>query len=195
MKLLKRFPTDVLLLESRLFTDERGHFFESYNEREGALLGIRGPFVQDNQSHSVQNVVRGLHYQICRPQGKLVRVLQGEIYDVAVDLRRSSTTFGTWSGVRLSAENRHMLWIPPGFSHGFLTLSATADVLYKATDHYAPQYERTIRWDDPELAVTWPLIASPILSSKDAAGTPLRIAEVYDWMYQTSPSPLCGASQ
>lgn len=188
MNLVQRFPTEVLLLEPIVHSDGRGHFFESYNELEGKLLGIAGRFVQDNQSHSVRNVLRGMHYQIQHPQGKLVRVLQGEIFDVAVDLRRFSPTFGEWSGVHLSSANRHMLWIPPGFAHGFLTLSETADVLYKATDHYAPQHDRTIRWDDPELAIEWPLATCPILSNKDAAGMPFRMAEAYDWLIQPPPA-------
>lgn len=194
MRLVQRFASGVLLLEPEVHTDHRGHFFESYNELQGVLLGIAGRFVQDNQSHSVRNVLRGLHYQIQHPQGKLVRVVQGEVYDVAVDLRRSCSTFGEWNGVRLSSANRRMLWIPPGFAHGFLVLSEAADVLYKATDHYAPLHERTIRWDDRELGIEWPMTQAPIVSPKDSSGTPLRLAEVYDGIIQPPPPvrPLAG---
>jgi dTDP-4-dehydrorhamnose 3,5-epimerase len=194
MKIVQRFPTEVLLLEPEVCSDHRGYFFETYNELEGVLLGVNQRFVQDNQSHSIRNVLRGLHYQIRHPQGKLVRVLQGEIYDVSVDLRRCSLSFGEWTGALLSAENRHMMWIPPGFAHGFLVLSDSADVDYKATDHYAPQYERTIRWDDRELGIEWPIAGAPVLSNKDRAGTPFRMAEVYDWLLQPPPpvGPIVG---
>lgn len=182
MKIVQRFATDVLLLQPKIYSDARGCFFETYNELECVLLGIAGRFVQDNQSISAQNVLRGLHYQIQHPQGKLVRVLQGEVFDVALDLRRGSPTFAQWSGAKLSSSNHQMLWIPPGFAHGFLVLSEHADVLYKATDHYSPAHERTIRWDDPDLNIQWPTRGRPILSAKDAAATPFRLAEVYEWM-------------
>lgn len=171
---------EVLILEPRLFGDSRGFFYESFNEqvfRDKTESDAR--FVQDNHSRSVQNVLRGLHYQIQQPQGKLVRVIQGAVFDVAVDLRRSSSTFMRWVGWELSADNRRQIWIPPGFAHGFLVLSETAEVLYKTTDYYAPQYERTIRWDDPTLAIAWPLESPPILSAKDATGQFSKTAEVY----------------
>ena len=169
----------VLVLEPKVFGDSRGFFLESWNERAFAAAGISGRFVQDNHSRSGRNVLRGLHYQLRQAQGKLVRVIAGEIYDVAVDIRRSSATFGRWVGERLSAENRRMIWVPPGFAHGFLVVSDAAEVLYKATDYYAPEHERTIVWNDPELAIAWPLAGSPVLSAKDAAGTRLSDAEVY----------------
>jgi dTDP-4-dehydrorhamnose 3,5-epimerase len=171
---------DVQLLEPRVFEDSRGFFFESYNERALAEFGISSPFVQDNQSFSRRNVVRGLHYQIKQPQGKLIRCLSGEIFDVALDLRRDSSTFCQWVGETLSASNRRMLWIPPGFAHGFMVLSEGADVLYKATDFYAPQHERTILWNDPDLRIQWPRQAGAILSAKDLAGQTLEHAAVYD---------------
>ncbi len=179
MRVVRDFAGGVLLLEPEVHSDARGCFFESYNELEAVLLGICPTFVQDNHSCSQKNVLRGLHYQIQHPQGKLVRVISGEIFDVALDLRRSSKLFGKWNGVRLSAENRRMLWIPPGFAHGFLVKSDSAEVLYKATDYYAPHCERTIRWDDPDLRIEWPLRDVPVLSPKDSAGTPFRLAEVY----------------
>lgn len=182
MKIVQRFLTDVLLLEPKIYSDARGHFFESYNELECVLLGIAGRFVQDNESRSAKNVLRGLHYQLQHPQGKLVRVLQGEVFDVAVDLRRGSKTFGQWSGVTLSSASHQMLWIPPGFAHGFLALSDHADILYKATNHYSPTHERTVRWDDPELKIGWPTQGTPILSARDAAAAPFRLAEVYESM-------------
>jgi dTDP-4-dehydrorhamnose 3,5-epimerase len=171
---------DVQLLVPRVFEDNRGSFFESYNERVLAEFGILGPFVQDNQSFSHKNVVRGLHYQIKQPQGKLIRCLNGEIFDVAVDLRRHSPTFCKWVGEPLSASNRHMLWIPPGFAHGFMVLSEGADVLYKATDFYAPQHERTLVWNDPALQIEWPRHKAAILSQKDLAGQTLEHAAVYE---------------
>ena len=171
---------DVLLLEPRVFEDSRGSFFESYNERVLADLGILSPFVQDNQSFSLKDVVRGLHYQVKQPQGKLIRCLSGEIFDVAVDLRRNSPTFCKWVGETLSASNRRMLWIPPGFAHGFMVLSQGAEVLYKATDFYAPQHERTILWNDPTLQITWPRSTQAILSVKDLAGCTLEHAAVYE---------------
>ena len=171
---------DVQVVEPRVFADSRGYFFESFNERTLASAGIRGPFVQDNQSFSQRGVVRGLHYQIQQAQGKLIRCISGEIFDVAVDIRRYSPTFGEWVGERLSSSNRRMLWIPAGFAHGFMVLSETAEVLYKATDFYAPQYERTILWDDPAIAIAWPSARPAILSEKDLAGSSLTKAEVYE---------------
>lgn len=171
---------DVCILEPRVFGDERGFFLESYSERVFAELGIRDRFVQDNHSRSAQNVLRGLHYQIRNPQGKLVRVVEGEILDVAVDLRRSSATFGKWEAVVLSGDNKRMLWIPPGFAHGFRVISPAAHVLYKATDYYAPEYERTLAWNDPDLAIDWKLSGDPIISAKDQRGTWLRQAECFE---------------
>ena len=171
---------DVLIIEPKVFTDERGLFYESYNQRAfSEKAGITAKFVQDNQSHSKQNVLRGLHYQIQQPQGKLVRAIAGDIFDVAVDLRRSAPTFGQWVSCHLSAENKRQLWIPPGFAHGFLVLSQTADVLYKATDYYAPQHERCIVWNDPDLAIDWPVSASPIVSAKDQVGQLFKTSEVF----------------
>jgi len=171
MKLLPTAIPDVMVLVPRVFEDDRGYFFESYNQRTFQELGLHWNFAQDNQSHSRRNVVRGLHYQVEQPQGKLVRAVSGAIWDVAVDLRRSSPHFGKWVAEELSAANGSMLWIPPGFAHGFLVLSDSADVLYKATDFYAPAHERTIRWDDPDLAIAWPGKASEmILSAKDRDG-------------------------
>jgi len=163
-----------------VFGDDRGHFFESYNQRKFAEVGIHSDFVQDNQSSSRKGVIRGLHYQIQKPQGKVIRVLAGSIFDVAVDLRRSSKTFGKWVGVELSSENRRMLWIPRGFAHGFQVLSDNAEVLYKADAFYAPELERTIRWDDPEIAIKWPVSGAPTLSPKDAEGLSFHDSETYD---------------
>ena len=172
---------DVLLIEPKVFGDERGFFFESYNERAFAeATGVAPKFVQDNHSRSVKNTLRGLHYQIQQPQGKLVRVVAGEVFDVVVDLRRSSPTFGKWEGHRLSAENKAMLWIPAGLAHGFAVVSDYADFLYKTTDYWAPQYERTLLWNDPELGIAWPLAGEPILAAKDRAGKRLSEAEVFD---------------
>ncbi|MDZ8183311.1 MAG: dTDP-4-dehydrorhamnose 3,5-epimerase [Nostoc sp. ChiSLP02] len=172
---------DVLLIEPKVFADDRGFFFEAYNHQKFTQeTGISPNFVQDNQSFSKQNVLRGLHYQIQQPQGKLVRAIVGTIFDVAVDIRKSSATFGKWVGYELSAENKRLLWIPPGFAHGFLVLSEVAEVLYKTTDYYAPQGDRTIVWNDPDLAIDWPLNAPPILSAKDEAGKTLKTAEIYD---------------
>jgi dTDP-4-dehydrorhamnose 3,5-epimerase len=179
MQVVKTKLECVSLVKPAVFNDDRGCFFESYNEKTLASNGIEQHFVQDNHSRSCRNVLRGLHYQIRRPQGKLVRAVTGEIFDVAVDLRRESPTFGKWLGEILSAENKHMLWVPPGFAHGFLVLSEWADVLYKATDCYAPQFERTICWDDPEIGIDWPLNEGPLLSVKDRQGVLLRNAEVY----------------
>ncbi len=172
---------DVLVIEPRVFGDERGFFFESYNERAFAeATGIAAKFVQDNHSRSVKNTLRGLHYQIRQPQGKLVRAVAGEVFDVVVDLRRSSPTFGQWVGEKLSAENKKMMWIPPGLAHGFAVLSESADFLYKTTDYWAPQYERTLQWNDPDLAIAWSLAGEPILAAKDRAGKRLSEAEVFD---------------
>ncbi len=171
---------DVLVLEPRVFGDERGFFFESYTERSfGAATGLTRPFVQDNHSRSAAGVLRGLHYQVREPQGKLVRVVLGEVFDVAVDLRRSSPTFGRWVGVRLSAENKRQLWVPEGFGHGFLVTSPVAEVLYKATAYYAPEHERSVAWDDPDLAIAWPLTAPPTLSPKDRNAPRLGAADLF----------------
>ncbi len=172
---------EVLLLTPRVFGDERGFFFESFNARAfREATGLSLDFVQDNHSRSVRHVLRGLHYQVEQAQGKLVRVVQGEVFDVAVDIRRSSPTFGQWVGARLSAENKQQLWVPPGFAHGFLTLSESAEFLYKTTDYYAPAHERCIAWNDPEIAVDWPLEGStPQVSAKDAQGLSLASAELF----------------
>jgi dTDP-4-dehydrorhamnose 3,5-epimerase len=169
----------VWILEPRVYGDERGFFLESYNRREFEKVGIVADFVQDNHSRSARGVLRGLHYQKPNTQGKLVRAVEGEIFDVAVDLRRASSTFGRWTAVRLSAENRRLLWVPPGFAHGFLTLSEYAQVLYKTTDYYAPAHEHCIRWDDPDLKIDWPLHAAPTLSSKDQSGHRFKDADVF----------------
>jgi dTDP-4-dehydrorhamnose 3,5-epimerase len=172
--------SDVLILEPRVFGDDRGFFFESFNDRAfREKTGMDLQFVQDNHSKSNKNVLRGLHYQIQQAQGKLVRVLAGEIYDVAVDIRRSSPTFGKWVGISLSAENKRQIWVPPGFAHGFVVVSETAEVLYKTTDYYAPTHERSILWSDSDLGIDWHLDGDPILSGKDQAGTPFATAEVY----------------
>jgi dTDP-4-dehydrorhamnose 3,5-epimerase len=170
---------DALILEPKVFGDARGFFMESWNRRDFAALGLDVDFVQDNHSRSQQGVLRGLHYQIRQPQGKLVRVVNGTVFDVAVDLRKSSPTFGRWAGVVLSAENQRIFWVPPGFAHGFLTLSESADFLYKATDYYAPEHERTLLWNDPALDIDWPLTGAPLLAAKDATGTSLQDAETY----------------
>lgn len=170
----------VLVLEPRVFGDDRGFFLESYNRAELAEAGVRADFVQDNHSRSARHVLRGLHYQIQQTQGKLVRVVRGEIFDVAVDLRRSSAMFGKWHGEILSEENKHILWIPPGFAHGFLVLSESADVLYKATDYYAPAHEVSLLWNDPQLAINWPLESEPLISPKDRAGLRLADAPKFD---------------
>ena len=179
MKLIGSPLPGVLLVEPRVLGDDRGYFFESYNERVLEQLGLRARFVQDNQSRSGKNVLRGLHYQLRQPQGKLVRVVAGEVFDVAVDVRRASPTFGRWVGERLSADNKRMFWIPPGFGHGFLVLSEAADFLYKTTDYYAPEHERVIAWNDPDLAIAWPLEGPPTVSARDAAGVRFRDAEVF----------------
>lgn len=169
-----------MLIEPQVHVDPRGYFFESFNQRVfEEALGCPMRFVQDNHSLSQHGVLRGLHYQVAHPQGKLVRVISGEVFDVSVDLRRSSPTFGKWYGVILSAENKRSIWIPEGFAHGFLTLSAQAESLYKITDYWSPGDERCIAWNDPDLAIDWPLSTPPILSSKDAAGIPFKQAELF----------------
>ena len=173
-----RLP-DVLLIEPMVFGDARGFFFESWNEREFERAGIRARFVQDNYSRSAKSVLRGLHYQIRQPQGKLIRPASGEIFDVVVDIRKRSPSFGRWEGVHLSAASHRMLWIPVGFAHGFCVLSDFAEVVYKTTDYYAPEHERCILWNDPGLHIDWPLSGAPVLSAKDAAGVLLRDAEVF----------------
>jgi len=179
MKVIATNIPEVKLLEPRVFGDERGFFLESYNERTFAELGLPTHFVQDSHSRSTKNVLRGLHYQLEQPQGKLVRAVVGAIWDVAVDIRRHSPSFGRWAGTELSAENKKMLWIPEGFAHGFVVLSEVAEVLYKATDFYAPQCERSILWNDPELAIAWPHSGEPLLSQKDRAGVRFSQTEVF----------------
>ncbi len=182
MKITPCAVPDVLLLEPRVFGDDRGFFFESFNQRAfNQATGLDLHFVQDNHSRSARNVLRGLHYQVVQPQGKLVRVTSGEVFDVAVDIRRNSPTFGKWAGALLSASNKRQLWVPPGLAHGFLVLSESADFLYKTTDYYAPEHERCIAWDDATLAIEWPLLgAAPLLSGKDAAGQPFLQADLVD---------------
>jgi dTDP-4-dehydrorhamnose 3,5-epimerase len=171
---------DVLVIEPKVFGDARGFFFESYNRKAFAqATGIDVEFVQDNHSRSSRNVLRGLHYQIRQPQGKLVRVSAGEIWDVAVDLRRASPSFGRWTGMTLAADTPRMLWIPAGFAHGFVALSEYAEVQYKTSDYYAPEHERTLLWNDPVLAIAWPHAGEPVLSDKDRRGTPLSKAETF----------------
>jgi dTDP-4-dehydrorhamnose 3,5-epimerase len=181
MEIIHTDIPEVLLVEPRVFSDDRGFFFESFNWKAWQeAAGLERPFVQDNHSSSKKHVLRGLHYQIVKPQGKLVRVVAGEIFDVAVDLRRESPTFRRWVGVRLSAANRRQLWIPEGFGHGFLTLSATAEVLYKTTDYYYPEFDRSLAWNDPQIAIDWPLDGhTPGLSIKDATAKKLREAELF----------------
>lgn len=172
---------DVVLIEPRVFGDRRGYFFESWERRKFASGGIEAEFVQDNQSHSSQHILRGLHYQIKQPQGKLVRVVTGAVFDVAVDLRQSSQTFGRWVGAMLSEENHHMLWVPPGFAHGFLVLSQSAHFVYRCTNYWAPEHERSIIWNDPDLEVKWPIPAGvePVVSAKDARGRLFRDAQCF----------------
>ena len=171
----------VLALEPQVFGDERGFFFESFNQRRWKeATGLDTVFVQENHSRSVKNVLRGLHYQIRQAQGKLVRVIAGEVFDVAVDLRKSSPTFGQWTGIRLSAENKKQFWIPPGFGHGFVVLSDIAEFLYLTTDYYAPEHERSIIWNDPDLAIAWPFAGAPVLSVKDQVAPTFKDAEVYE---------------
>ncbi|KAB8320274.1 dTDP-4-dehydrorhamnose 3,5-epimerase [Tolypothrix campylonemoides VB511288] len=180
MKIIQTEIPDVLLIEPRVFEDERGFFYESFNERVfQEKTNVVEQFVQDNHSRSAKNVLRGLHYQIKQPQGKLVRVVVGEIFDVAVDLRTNSKYFGQWIGVHLSANNKEQLWIPAGFAHGFLVLSEYAEVVYKTTDYYAPEHERSLLWSDPDLAIAWPLEVEPIVSAKDRAGKLVKEAEVF----------------
>lgn len=171
--------SDVVVIEPRVFGDARGFFLETFSEQRYSEVGVHGPFVQDNWSHSTKGTLRGLHYQIEQAQGKLVQVLRGRIFDVAVDLRKSSQTFGKSVGIELSSENKRQLYIPPGFAHGFLVLSENADFLYKCTDYYAPQHERTLLWNDPTIAIDWPLASDPILSEKDQCGTTLNEADVF----------------
>jgi len=171
---------DVLLLEPKVFGDARGFFFESYNRRTfQEATGLDVDFVQDNYSRSAQGVLRGLHYQIQQPQGKLVRVVAGAVFDVAVDMRAGSPSFGRWVGAELSADNKRMMWVPPGFAHGFLVLSEYAEFLYKTTDYYAPAFERILAWNDPQIGIAWPLSGAPLLSAKDQAGVRLQDAEVF----------------
>ncbi|MCX5962543.1 MAG: dTDP-4-dehydrorhamnose 3,5-epimerase [Cyanobacteria bacterium] len=181
MQFIKTKIPDVIILEPKVFGDDRGFFYESFNET--AFLeatGTETKFVQDNHSKSSKNVLRGLHYQIQQPQGKLVRVAMGEVFDVAVDLRRNSEYFGQWVGVHLSAENKRQLWVPPGFAHGFLVLSENTEFLYKTTDYYAPAYERSVLWNDPDLGIDWPIDQPPILSSKDQLGRQFKDADVFE---------------
>ncbi|MBZ8180067.1 dTDP-4-dehydrorhamnose 3,5-epimerase [Oscillatoria salina] len=180
MKVIPTEIPEILIIEPQIFGDDRGFFYESYNQQVFAeKTGISPNFVQDNHSRSRQNVLRGLHYQIQQPQGKLIRAVIGEIFDVAVDIRQTSPTFGQWISCILSAENKRQLWIPPGFAHGFLVISEIAEVLYKTTEYYAPEHERTILWNDPELNINWSLSDSPIISAKDRAGKPFKNAEFY----------------
>ena len=180
MKVENASVPDVLLLEPQVFGDARGFFYESYNRKNFARdTGLDPEFVQDNHSRSSKNVLRGLHYQIRQPQGKLVRVTAGEIWDVAVDLRRASASFGRWAGTTLDAKSHRMLWVPAGFAHGFLVLSEHAEVQYKTTDYYAPAHERTLLWNDPALGISWPLAGEPVMTEKDRRGMPLARAEPY----------------
>ena len=180
MNMIKTDIQDVMVFEPQVFGDERGFLYESFNQKIWQeKTGLQTIFLQDNHSRSVKNVLRGLHYQIQQPQGKLVRVIRGAVFDVAVDIRRSSPSFGRWVGVELSAENKRMMWIPEGFAHGFLVLSDFAEFLYKTTDYWAPQYERTIIWNDPDLAIAWPFQNQPILSAKDAQGKLFKEAEMF----------------
>jgi dTDP-4-dehydrorhamnose 3,5-epimerase len=171
---------EVLIFEPKVFGDDRGFFYESFNERRFTeLTGIAANFVQDNHSKSAKNVLRGLHYQIQQPQGKLVRVVAGEVFDVAVDIRKNSATFGRWVGVTLSAANKRQMWVPPGFAHGFVVTSESAEFLYKTTDYWAPEFERSILWSDPAIGIDWPVDGSPLLSGKDQVATLLADAEVF----------------
>lgn len=180
MKVIPTDIPDILIIEPNVFGDERGFFLESYNEEKfKALTGTTVTFVQDNHSKSKKNVLRGLHYQIQQAQGKLVRVIAGDVFDVAVDIRRSSPTFGKWVGQYLTAENKQQMWVPPGFAHGFLVLSDVAEFLYKTTDYYAPEHERCIQWNDPELNIQWPITDKPMVSQKDAKGVLFKDAEVF----------------
>ena len=180
MKVISTEIPEVLVIEPAVYGDERGFFMESYNARAMKEIGIDAHFVQDTHSRSTRNVLRGLHYQLRHPQGKLVRVVIGCVFDVAVDIRRGAPTFGKWTGVELTAENKRMFWIPAGFAHGFAVLSETADFLYKASDIYDPQSERSILWNDPEIGVQWPIEGEPLLSAKDRSAVPFEDAEVFD---------------
>ena len=181
MKAIPQSIPEVILFEPKVFGDDRGFFFESFNHKGfEEAVGRQVSFVQDNHSKSARHVLRGLHYQIQQAQGKLVRVVQGEVFDVAVDLRKSSPTFGQWVGVHLSADNKHQLWVPEGFAHGFVVLSESAEFVYKTTNYYAPAHERSLVWNDPDIAIRWPLDAAPQLSAKDLAGSPLTSADTYD---------------
>ena len=181
MNVVKTEIPDVLIVEPRVFEDARGFFLESFNQRDWlAATGLEVQFVQDNHSRSSRGVLRGLHYQIRQPQGKLVRVVNGEIFDVVVDIRRNSPAFGKWAGNTLSAENRRQIWIPSGFAHGFLVMSETAEVLYKTTDFYSPENERTIRWNDKNLNIDWPSVVKPVLSDKDANAPMFAEAELFE---------------
>ena len=180
MKVVATTIPDVLIIEPQVFGDERGFFFESFNQQRFAeLTGVKTHFVQDNHTKSAKNVLRGLHYQIQQPQGKLVRVIAGEVFDVAVDVRKSSATFGQWVGVNLSAENKRQLWIPEGFAHGFVVTSESAEFLYKTTNYWAPKYERCIIWNDPVIGIQWPTEIAPILSDKDKMGFSLRNSDIF----------------
>ncbi|MEZ3134032.1 dTDP-4-dehydrorhamnose 3,5-epimerase [Stutzerimonas kunmingensis] len=180
MKVVETSIPDVLIIEPKVFGDERGFFYESFNAAAfEAATGLKRQFVQDNHSKSQRGVLRGLHYQIQQPQGKLVRVVAGEVFDVAVDLRKSSPSFGRWFGTHLSAQNQHQLWIPEGFAHGFVVLSESAEFLYKTTDYYAPEHERSLLWNDPALGIEWPFDEAPQLSAKDQAGKRLSDAELF----------------
>jgi dTDP-4-dehydrorhamnose 3,5-epimerase len=180
MKIIKTDLPDVLVIEPKVFGDDRGFFFESYNEKIWQeATGLKARFVQDNHSLSTKGVLRGLHYQIRQPQGKLVRCVVGEVYDVTVDLRKCSPTFGKWAGAVLSAENKRQMWVPEGFAHGFLVLSDAAEFLYKTTDYYAPEHERSVVWNDPDLGINWPIEGEPVLSRKDAEAAPFKDAIYY----------------
>lgn len=181
MKAISTNLPEVMIIEPKVFGDERGFFFESFNAKKFAeLTGVDAEFVQDNHSLSVKNILRGLHYQIKQAQGKLVRVVTGEVFDVAVDIRKSSPRFGQWTGVVLSAENQRQLWIPPGFAHGFVVLSDKAEFLYKTTDYWAPEYERSLQWNDPAIGIEWPIQGEPVMSAKDQQGKLLADAEVFE---------------
>ena len=181
MKVIPTKIPDVLIIEPRVFGDERGFFFESFNKKAfEESTGIQSDFVQDNHSKSTKGVLRGLHYQINQPQGKLVRVVSGEVFDVAVDIRKSSPTLGQWAGIILSADNKRQFWVPPGFAHGFVVLSESAEFLYKTTDYYAPEHERCIRWDDADLSIDWQFAAEPLVSQKDAKGLSFKEADIFE---------------
>jgi len=181
MKIIKTSIPDVRIIEPEVFRDDRGFFFECFNKALWQeATGLKADFVQDNHSRSVKNVLRGLHYQVKQPQGKIVRVVVGEVFDVAVDLRKTSPTLGQWVGVKLSDKNKHQLWVPKGFAHGFLVLSAVSEVLYKTTDYYAPEYERSITWNDSDIGIDWPLQVKPLLSKKDALASSFKDAELFE---------------